>query len=361
MKTLLALALAGSSGLFAGTLFFGAYPNSVLVFDEGQEKVVDRIMLQTGLPTGLRLSADRKKIYVMTNDRSGIEIIDVATRKVINSLTLNSGNRKYRFNGGIADPQDKFFYTITTELVKEIDRFEIGRPKYTVIDLTEKKIVKTVELTREDEAASGGGGGRPGAFAISPDGKFLYQFRDSVSIRDTTTFQEVDKIELAKPEYPGMENIGFAAQLDSLAEPGYYTSMFNSSDPVLHGRVFGFARLNLTTRKADFTPIGPAPPAMSGLQVTPDKTRGYVVTTTNTHGNKRCEVWSFDLASNRITQTQEINCRSRFSFGMSSDGKKLYIYGAGFEFDVYDAATLKFVKTWDTNNDMTGGGLIAIP
>ena len=62
-----------------------------------------------------------------------------------------------------------------------------------------------------------------------------------------------------------------------------------------------------------------------------------------------------------LARTAEVPCRSRFSFGMSGDGKKLYIYGAGFEFDVYDAATLKFEQTWDTNNDITGAGLIVIP
>jgi DNA-binding beta-propeller fold protein YncE len=354
-------ALASCLWLSAGTLYFGAYPNSVLVFDESQGKVIDRITLETGLPTGLRLSADKKKIYVLTNDRSGIEIIDVASRKVTSSLTLNSATHKYRFGGGIPDPEDKYFYTITTELVKEVDRYEVGHPKYTVIDLNEKKIVKAVEVPRNEENAVAGGGGRGGGMAISPDGKYLYQFRDAISVLDTSNFQEVQKIDLAKPEYPGMENIGFAAQLDTIGEPGFYVSMFNSSDPIVHNRVFGIARLNLTSRKAEFQPIGPAPPAMTGLQIAPDKKRGFVVATSNTLGNKRCEFWAFDLSNNRLAQTQEISCRSRFSFGMSSDGKKLYIYGAGFEFDVYDAATLKLEKTWDTGNDITGGGLVALP
>jgi hypothetical protein len=45
---------------------------------------------------------------------------------------------------------------------------------------------------------------------------------------------------------------------------------------------------------------------------------------------------------------------------MSHDGKKLYIYGASFEIEVYDAATLKYERTWDLNNDITGAGLIEI-
>jgi len=77
-------------------------------------------------------------------------------------------------------------------------------------------------------------------------------------------------------------------------------------------------------------------------------------------GNKRCEFWAMDLATSKIAQTKEVPCRSRFSFGMSGDGRKLYLYGAGFEIEVYDAATLKYEKTWDLNHDMTGS-LIVIP
>ena len=52
---------------------------------------------------------------------------------------------------------------------------------------------------------------------------------------------------------------------------------------------------------------------------------------------------------------------ARYSFGLSSNGKKLYIYGAGFEIEVYDAVTFKRDAVWDLGNDMTGGGLIVLP
>jgi hypothetical protein len=100
---------------------------------------------------------------------------------------------------------------------------------------------------------------------------------------------------------------------------------------------------------------------MMGLQVSPDKTHAYTVVTTGTLGNKRCEFWQIDMANDRITSAREFACRSRFSFGMSGDGQKLYVYGAGFEIDVFDAATLQHEKTWDLQNDTTGGGLIVVP
>jgi hypothetical protein len=108
----------------------------------------------------------------------------------------------------------------------------------------------------------------------------------------------------------------------------------------------------------DFKPIGPAPNGMAGLEVTPDKKEAYTIVTSGMYGNKRCEFWAFDLATERITRKEEVPCRSRFTLGISADGKKLYIYGAGFEIEVYDAATLKWEKTWDLNVDVTGGIVI---
>lgn len=342
----------------AATLFISAYPNSILVFDEAKGQVVERITLSTGLPTGMRLSQDRKIIYVITNDHSGVEVIDVATRKVTNHFVLNTADKHYRFYAGTPDPENKVLYTVTTEIDKQADRYEIGKPKYTVISLAEGKITKTFDLPKDQEnnASSRFGGG----FEVSPDGKYLYQFGPTINILSTEDFKVVDKIDLAKPDLPGMEQVGVGGLLDSLSEPGHRISLFNSSDPVVHSRLFGIARFDLSTRQFEFTPIGPPPNGMAGLQVAPDKKSAYTIVSSGAQGNKRCEFWAFDLQSTKIAKTAEVPCRTRFSFGMSGDGKKLYIYGAGFEIEVYDAATLKYEKTWDLNQDVTGG-LIVLP
>jgi DNA-binding beta-propeller fold protein YncE len=354
--SLLALVCGAASG---ATLFLGAYPDSIIVFDEGKGQIVDKVKLTTGLPTSMRLSLDHKKIYVTTNDHSGLEVIDAATHKVTNHFALNTPTKRYRFNGGVPDPQDKVFYTVTTEMNKLSDRYEIGKLQYTVIDLAQQKVVRTADIAREDQNANAGYYGRAG-FEVSPDGKYLYQFRDKVVILNTDDFKVVDRIDLAKPDFAEMENVGFGGLLDSISEPGKHISLFNSADPIVHNRIFGIARFDLSTRHVDFTPIGPAPTGMAGLQVAPDKKNAYTVITTGVQGNKRCEFWAFDLTTNRIAQTAEVPCRSRFSFGMAGDGQKLYFYGAGFEIEVYDAATLKHERTWDLNNDITGAGMIVL-
>jgi DNA-binding beta-propeller fold protein YncE len=344
----------------AGTLYLPAYPASVLVFDEGKAQILDRIPLVTGTPMGIRLSPDHKKIYVTTIDHNGIEVIDVATRKVVNHLVLNTPTKQYRFYTGTPDPAGKLFYTVTKEITKFPEHFEIGKPKYTIIDLEQQKIAKTFDIPKEEESQNQGDYGT-GAIEVSPDGKLLYQFGDKITILQASDFKVLDHIDLSRPEAPGMENVHYSGDLDLINEPGEHTAIFVSSDPVVHNRVFGLARFDLSTKRMDFNPIGPAPAGLAGLQVTPDKKLAYTIVSNGMHGNKRCEFWAFDLVTDRITQKAEVPCRTRFTLSISADGKKLYIYGAGFEIEVYDASTLKYEKTWDLNNDITFAGIVVLP
>lgn len=353
----LAAAVAGAPAQ-ASTLFMGAYPNSLIVFDEAKGVVVQRIPLETGLPTSLRASSDRKTIYVTTITNGGIEVVDVATRKVTNRFSLNTPNQRYRFNGGAPDPSGKLFYTVVTEIKKGVDRYEVGKPKYAVIDLAQRKIVATYDIAKEDED---GARGFRSSMLVSDDGKYLYQFRDKVIVLDTATFKVVERFDLAKPEAPGLEGVSFGAPLDSISEPGRHVSLFNGADPHVHNRVFGVARFDLATREFQYTPIGPAPSQMAGLQVTPDGRQAYTVVTNGVTGNKRCEIWRFNMSANAVQQKAEFPCKSRFTFGMSGNGRKLYMYGASFEIDVYDAKSLKFERTWDLQNDITGAGMVITP
>ncbi len=364
MRRLLPLLSAFASVVSAGTLYLPAYPSQVLVFDEGKGQIVDKIPLETGTPMSIRLSPDRKRIYVSTIDHNGLEVIDVATRKVVNHFVLNTPTIQYRFWGGAPDPSGKYFYTVTKAIEQKPDHFEVGKPMYTVIDLEQQKIVKTVEVPEAD-ASSREFDYAGAAFQLSPDGKYLYRFGESIAVLQAADFKEIDRIDLAKPDVAGMQNVrvggGFGGDLDLVNEPGQHVALFNSEDPIVHSKVFGLARFNLSTRQIDFNPIGPAPRGMAGFQVTPDKKSAYTVAVTGIHGTKSCEFWAFDLTTDQVAKKAEVPCRTRFTLGISTNGKKLYIYGAGFEIEVYDAATLKYEKTYDLNTDVTYGGIVETP
>jgi DNA-binding beta-propeller fold protein YncE len=361
MKLFVSLSILTCALASGGTLYVPAYPNDVLVVDDTNGKVLDTIPLSTGLPTGIRLSNDKKTLFVTTNDHSGVEVIDIATRKVTNHFVLNDEMHRYRLNGAAPDPDGKILYATTTEILKKSDRFEIGKPKYTVIDLAQQKIVKTVDSSSaQGETPDAGGGNGGGAFEVSPDGKYLYQFRNQVIVLKAEDFSVVEKIDLGRPEDPTVDSLSLGGMLEALSEPGQRVSLFNFSDPIIHAKSFGLAKFDLNTRKFEYTPVGPAPVSMTNLRITPDKKMGYTVITNGTGGNKRCEVWGLDLSTSKLAKTSDIPCRSRYSFGISTDGKKLYMYGAGFEIDVYDAVTFQHEATWDLGHDMRGG-MVGLP
>ena len=333
-----------------GRLYIGAWPRVILVIDEAQGKVVDRIQLQTGTPQGISLSYDKKKLYATTYN-NGIEVIDLATRKVINHFILNEGERIVRMRGFAPDPTDTLLYATVTTAVKKIDRFEVEKPKFAVIDLAQKKIIKTFEFPKEHDSPFGFQAG----YRVSPDGKLLYVFKEDVLIFDLKDFKQVDKIELSKPPHPGALTVRIGGGDDPNEEPGIMTSIFNATDQVVRRPIFGIARLDLTTRNLDFTPIGPAITGMTGLRLTPDRKTGYTIAFLG-RGNeptRRTEFWVFDVPARKLIRKQEIETRSRFSFALSNDGKQLYIYGAGPTIEVYDAATFKQQRVITFDGDTT--------
>jgi DNA-binding beta-propeller fold protein YncE len=359
MRILFAMTAAAITTAAAqGTLFVGTWPHTIQVVDEAKQKVVDHIELQTGVSHSMQISDDYKTIYASTIEKNGIEVIDVATRKVTNAFVLDEGGKKMRFSAWAPDPSGKLIYMIVRPIEKKIDRFEVGKTQFAVVDLAQKKIVKFVDMPGGEDAATGEG--RGGSLRFSPDGKYLYRMGAAITIYDTSDFKVVDTIELSQPQFPGMQTVNLSQQLDGLQEPGMLVSLFNSSDPVIHKQIFGIARFDLDKRTFHFTPIGPSVPGMQGLHITPDRKTGYTVTTSGTPGNKRSEFWVIDVPTGKVIRTQEFDGRARYTFGMSSTGKDLYIYGAGYDIEVYDPATLKLRSTIDLQADQTTG-MIVVP
>lgn len=348
-------AVAALSPAQAGTMFLGGYPNHLMAIDEGKGSVIQEVNLATGLPTSMRLSDDGKLLYATTITTSGIEVMDVATRKIVNSFSLNTPTTRYRFSGGVPDRTGRYFYLLGTKIEKGLDAYRVGKLQFMVVDLQAKAVVRAADLEPEDQKFS-----YRGALMLSPDGKTLYAFRDKVIVVNTADLKTVDHFDLSKPEFPGMQDVSFGGGVERLQTAGQFVSLFETEDPYIHNKTFGIARLDLDTRQFTFTPIGPSPKALAGLEVSPDGKEGYTVAVNGDLGNQRCEFWRFDLGQNKALDKAEFPCRRRFYFGMSGDGRKLYIYGAGFDVAVYDAKTLKSQADWELTHDITMSGMVIV-
>src|SRR6266436_7517488 len=183
-------------------IFFGTWPHQVVVFDSAQEKIVDNIDLKTDVPRTLILSPDKKKIYASTLNDNAIVTIDVATRKVLSSFTLNQANQNVRLVALASDPTGNYLYAIATIISKKMDHYDIEPAKFAVIDLAAKKITRTAPFPSDEGTVS-----FRNTIKISPDGKLLYLFRENILAFDTSEFKLLKKIDLAKPQVPDMENL----------------------------------------------------------------------------------------------------------------------------------------------------------
>jgi DNA-binding beta-propeller fold protein YncE len=335
-------------------IYLATWPHSIRVVDVGQQKVVDTIELPTDIARVLVLSPDKTKLYASTLRDNSIVTVDLKTRKVLGCFSLNGQTETDRLSGLTIDPSGKYLYSIVTTISKKLDHFEIGDPKFVAIDLEAKKITRRGDFPKDEQP-----GGRA-LLRVSPDGKFLYVFRQTILVVNISDFKLSKKIELSSPVAPpGMENLSLSVLDDPNEQPGKVMSIFNASDPYVHREIFGIAEIDLATQSFELTPIGPAATSIQPLMLTPDRKLGYTVAVNGTHGDRVTEFWVFDMQTKKLINKREFIGRTRLNFGMSADGKKLLIYNAGFQVEVYDAKTLALENTINLQGDTTSNLVVA--
>ena len=321
-------------------MYIGTYGGNIQVFDEATEKLVDEIKLQTGIPRSLTLSLDRKRFYVLDSTLEKVEIVDIASRKSLDTFTLSSGATKTRIRSMQVDPLQRFMILLTRSATKKSDRWEISDVAFQLYDLQQKKITRDIPWP--------GGEVRENVnIRFSPDGKLLYFFGDDVLIVETEKFTEVETWQLSRPIEQGLGRVNFGAVDDFYDDPGFFTGLFSMQDPVQNRRVMGIGRVDLMGKSVQFHPIGPAEGV--GFAMAPDRKRGYGLF----QQIGRYEFWAFDLEQKRLVNRTEFAGRPRMSLRVSSNGRLLYVFTAGATIDVYEAATYRHLRTIEMNADQT--------
>ena len=324
-----------------GTLIIGAYPSQFWVIDEASEKIVASIPFKSGIPRRTTLSRDRKRFYTIEAGMEKMEIVDIPTRKTVDTFTLSEGNQKVRIRSFEPDPLQRFAMMVTASATKMTDRFEIGAPTLVQYDLKEHKITRTIPWPNGEERQNAN-------IQFSPDGKLMYLFTDQdVLIYETTGFTQIDKWELSKPIEEGFGRIEMGSRDVFNDEPGFYTGIFNVSDPVQHRRMMGIARVNLAEKKMDFYTLGPSTGV--SFAMAPNRKAAYGLF----EDIGRYEFWKFDLEHRKFAGRTEFKGRPRMGLKTSSNGKVLYIYVAGNTIDLYDADTYAYLRTITLDGDMT--------
>ena len=323
-----------------GTIYMGAYNNSVYVIDEATMEVTRRIATTTGIPNRFDLAPDNETLYVRDAAMEHVEVVDLVEGRSVDSFTLSEGNTRVRIRTMAVDPGEEYILLAVRSYTKLLDRFEISDFDLVRVDLDSHEITDTIPLPFDEQ--------RQGVnLMFSPDGELLYFFGRDIIAVETENFTEVDRWELSRPLEEGLGRINLNFQRSPFDEEGIFTDLFRMTDPVQGRRMMGIARVDLAAQDVDFYTLGPSEPV--SFQLAPGGRKGYGL---------RSEIgfyefWTFDLEERRVESRVEFPGRPRMALQPSSNGELLYIYNAGNTIDVYDAETHELLRTVWLDADMT--------
>ena len=336
-----------------GTIYLGSYAGRMIAIDEATERVTAEIPLTTGIPWTTHRSQDDRRFYIENADQEHFEVVDIPTRKSIDSFTFSEGNKKVRALSFTVDPQHRVMTVMTRATTKLVDRFEIGPTTLIQYDLKDHKVIATLPWSREPE---------PAYFSFtmrySPDGKLLYVFANEILVLDATTLKQVASWDLSLPNEQTLGSFDLGSLDDTNDDPAWFNALFTMKDPVQRRSLFVIGRVNLDKRSLDFFPLGP-PPAQGQMSFVLGGDRQHAYMLLQDIGQS--EVWRVDLAQKRVERKVVFRGRPRMAIRTSSNGKIIYLYQAGRTIDLYDAEGFNYLRTITLDGDMPYGTFHVVP
>jgi hypothetical protein len=348
-RVLLAFALASVSAVlpsFAAVveprvLLVGVWPNRLRFFDETTEKVIGEMPLRYGAVTsvfGSDRTPDYRRFFFVTDRMEAVEVVDLASKTVVDEVKLSSPERRVRMYGAAPDAAGKVLYITVEAVGMEVDRFLPENVDVVRYDLESHRVLDSFPLPPEIEAMF-----LPPLLRPAPDGKTLYVLSQNIYVLDVETHQIVDKIDLSKPRAPGYgaPGLGFAP---FQASPSVLYGFYRSPDPILNKTMFGITRVDLERREVTSFDVS-TDLKVEWFTLSPDGTRAYAGMN---------DLVAIDLETRKLLVRKEGVEQGRQNTAMvvSGDGTKLFVGGVGPLIHVYDARTLEPLRQIHAGGDI---------
>ncbi len=337
-----------------------AWPGRVFRFDPETDKVTGEVAFRNGVHHDVTLSADKKKMFVVTGQKQHVEIVDLATMAIVADHSFERAGQTARVDDVREIPGGDRWYVRIERIKKLLDRYEIMEPEWVEYKLGGREEGKPMkELPKAI---------RSGA-RISPDGKKWHVFLKDITVIDPVTLKEEGKIVLSEPAYAGMG--GYTVRGDDFfnnLNPNAYRFIWNMTDPVKKNRTFfGRFDIDLKTMKIDPTSVKDWGASLNfnrgfrsidnriGVGSGGGRFGGGGGSRAEGEGEAEVTAVTYDLETGRKVKEGRAKIREAVSMAaVSADASKSYWTGRGHELVVLDADH-KYLKTVELPGEITRG------
>lgn len=339
--------LAGLDG--KQSFWFTMYPNFLAQYDPTTDTLVRKVELKRGMFWSTRLTHDRKRMLVVTDQQQSIEVVDLATGTVQSEHPFREEGVILRIREVRECPGGVHWLVQTERVKKELDRYSFEAAQWLLYDSSTQKVVRKVR--RLPDVLQRGA-------SLSADGTTWQQQDDEGNLRflDGRTFEELGKIDLRTPRYFGAGAIRLSGtDLLDRRDPMRALMLFTTTDPVETRRTsWGLCELDLKERRIVSVQEWGPQQSTWGLRIAHRKRIGAAMSGGFGRDDDRSELFLFDLTTGKkICEAIEEFRPRRSLVAISPDADKIYIGVAGSDFEVFDGQ-LKRLKTVELEGEIAG-------
>jgi len=343
LLVLISLALcvpfASAQSSSAELYVIGIHPRGIAILDGSRDEILAEIPTQGRTVKEIEPSPDGKRVYVTSEARTQIEVVNLQERKVEKVFKITPPGERLIIFGMVLNHKGDQLYVHVKPVQELADEFKVLPPQIWTVDVNTGETRKILEvphgicllsLTRDDRR-------------LVAWGRDLY-YIDLAQKRIVDTFPLMTVRQAGQSEYNTLP-VWPLYERSGISSVPYYTA-----DPVTKKELFGLAQLDVNTGKMELLELGAPVPLYSSV-VSPDRKRAYAVMNV---------LVAVDLQQKRVVQILDVN-RTHYVLNISKDGKKLYAAGAGRSIEVFDTATMKRIKTVELSGDPGVSSFRALP
>ena len=317
----------------------GVHPHGIVVFDGTKNEIVGQIQTRGRAPKEIVPSPDGKFLYVTSDGRAKLEVVNLQTRTVDKVFDLAPPASHLTIFGVVLNSKGDRLYVHVKPVRQLIDRYVVDAPQVWSLDLVSGKTQKIAEVPQGVSA-----------LALTRDERTLVAWGRDIYHIDLSQGRITNTYRLMNPSNPTDGALNTLALFVQYERSGIFSIPYYTRDPITSKDLMGLVDLDVGTGHVETIELGSPIPLYSAV-VSPDRKRAYAVMN---------QLVAVDLEQKRVTKVVDLD-RTRYVANISRDGKRVFVSGAAPFIHVYDAESLQLLKTIELPGDPAVTAFRALP